>query len=881
MKNKFYIIILSIILAGIYWQWWIPGPRVASDFSLLSQDLLKSLAAFPQTWSVGGTEGLGEYASFTLWSWPFNLLLGLLANLNFSFVILERLSIIIPFLFLGSYGIWKLFEYFELSVYARLISILFYLANSYIILVIDGGQLSISLAYALFPLGFLSLEYGIRGNLRKKILSALVISLIGFFDIRFIYVFLLLCFIKFLYEFLFLRLNAWLPWIRSWLKSGLIITAIVLGLNAYWIIIILKFPLSDNFYSYLTESSSTSFISLSHSLLFLSPHWFKNVFGNITQLRFEFILIPILVFLAPLFRPRNRLVGFWLVIALISIFLTKGSSEPFGEFYSWLYSKLLGFSLFRDSSKFFFLTALSYTILIGITVDEIIKKINTSSIRNLFLVILTTYLIFLVSPVWLGKMTGTFSTPSLQKEYEQLNKLILKDNKESNIFWIPTIYPLTSLNNLHPSVEAARLAQKRPFAQAIKGSYETFNFLREANYMGQLFDIANIGYVVYPQLNPKRDNLNSDNIKYYYTFLNQLSHLDWLSRIDSSKVPLLRVKSYQNKFFVTPNTWVVFGSDKIYTESTKSANLALSKNALVFAEEFSSFGKEIDKLPQAKIVLFHKNILDLAASFVENKDLIFPAKFLNHDPDVSRWWKRDTSDFRNWKDFLDDKYGINNQDFDLKGGWAISEGNLELKVESQQITKGKILLARVMESSKSGQVNFYQNNKLIGGITTQKKDDNVRWFEVGILNGDSQINIKTVGSINVINALAVLSLSEWQLYKQKALIYKDKITDFEDAGDAKDDIADVHITYQQINPTKYKVSIKNLKKNATLVFAQYFDDNWRLNSKSPFSVYSLLNGFELDKDGIYELVFTPQEYIPIGLIISAATLLLSIVLLFV
>ena len=66
-----------------------------------------------------------------------------------------------------------------------------------------------------------------------------------------------------------------------------------------------------------------------------------------------------------------------------------------------------------------------------------------------------------------------------------------------------------------------------------------------------------------------------------------------------------------------------------------------------------------------------------------------------------------------------------------------------------------------------------------------------------------------------------------------------------------------------------------------LIFSQNFDNNWKLDGKSPFPVYSLLNGYSIDKDGVYELTFEPQKYILPGLVISALTLFASLLLLLV
>ncbi|MCL4416739.1 MAG: hypothetical protein M1365_08605 [Actinobacteria bacterium] len=667
-------------------------------------------------------------------------------------------------------------------------------------------------------------------------------------------------------------------WILSWVKTSLIVACVIIGLNFYWILVLFKVPLSSSVYANLTQTSFVSFISLGHALMMLSPHWFKNVFGQITNLRFEFIFLPALVFMAPILKFKNKHVGFWILIAVFSIFLTKGSSEPFSKFYPWLYSHLPGFSLFRDSSKFFFLVSLSYAMLIGVTTDEILKRINIfPKIKFVFLFILIGYLIFLINPVWLNKMTGTFSPPPLQKEYSKLNNIIVNDQRSGNIFWIPTISPLTNLDSSHPSLEASRLAQKRPFASAIVGSYEIFNYLREAPYMNQLFDVTGIGYIAYPPLDSRR-NIKVDDVKYYYTFLNQLSALPWLKRVNDSEIPLLKVNEHQDKFFITPNIWWIIGSDDIYKETTGSSKLSLSKNALIFAEESAGLGGRLEELPQAKIVLYKKTILDLAANFINQESLIFPAQKLGYKPDQNGWWKRETADLLNWRDFLSSKYQIDNKDFDLGGGWAIGEGRKQLTINNLQFTKGKVLLARVMESSRSGSLKFYQDNQIIGEVQTKVRDNtNVRWFEVGRIASPGELSVKTEGDINVINALAIISEAEWFQLREKVEKYREqgKITEFNE-GNNNNLFASV--TYQQINPTKYKVSIRGLAKPAFLIFSQNFDGLWKINNKAPLPVYSLLNGFLIKQDGEYVVEFEAQKYIYLGLIVTSMTVIIILLI---
>ncbi len=867
MKGKFPVIILLLLLFAIYWQWFLPGPKVANDFPIVSESLLKSSINFPYAWLENGAEGLGEYSIFFLWSWPLSFISGILANAGLSFVIFERVLFLIPFLLIGSIGIWKFCGSIKLTNAAKFISSFFYLTSTYILLVIDGGQLSIALTYAWFPIAFLTVEKSIKGGFNKKILAGLAVSILGFLDFRFIYVLFLLGIASFFYQ-LFLDFKRKYSWYLDWICSGIIISTVLIGLNAYWLLPLFKAPLSSGTYAFFTQTSFLSFMNLGHSILLLAPHWFKNIFGNITALRPEFIFIPILVFLAPILRPKNPVVGFWFFIAIFSIFLTKGATDPLSGIYLWLFSHIPGFSLFRDSTKFFFLEALSYSILLGITTDEILKRlVKFPKLKIFLLIIFSSYFILLVRPVWLGRMTGTFSHPLFQQEFEELSQFIESDKSFSRVFWIPSFPSLGYSSLTHLRVEAARLVQKRPFAIGTIGTYETFNFLREAPYMGDIFDVAGIGYIVYPYLDPRKDNMYPDNIKYYYTFLDQLSKRPWLSKVENSSIPLLKTREHQERFFIASNTWWVIGSDSIYNEATKSAKLKLSKNALIFAEEYSGMGTKLNDIPEAKIVLNNKTKLDLAASFFDPGDLLFPAKNLDFDPAKAGWWKREAADLIKWRSFLQEKYGIDNQDFDLGGGWAVAEGKLELRIENNEFRKDKILLARVMESSRSGELVFYQDGKTVGKISTKKEGTNVRWFEVGKLNSDKQLTVTSEGDINVINALAVLDENKWAILRDRARQLEGKIVDFNEKNAEGDN--NTTVTYQKINPTKYKVIVSNLTEPSMMIFSQNYDGLWKTSGdQAPLPVYSLLNGFRIQGDGEYIVEFEPQKYVYPGLVIS-------------
>ncbi len=884
------------VLSLVYSSWISKDIRVANDFPLISEEAAKALLNFPFTWSEKGSEGLGEHTTFTLWSWPLAFSIGLLANLGLEFWFIERLQLII-FLFIPSViGIWLLGMRFNLSFPAKLVFLTTYLANSYILLLIDGGQMVIAFAYGLFPLAYFMVTRAINANLLTMLLAGISTAILGFFDVRFVYVLFILLVVHLIYQLLTTR-RATLSLLYSWIKVGFIIGVVFIAIHSYWLWPLIKAPLSSTVFTSFTKLSDAPLSSLGHAFLLLAPHWPQNIFGKITPLRVEFAFLPILAVLPLLLRSAKG-GGLWILVALIGVVLAKGTAAPFGEFYNWCYTYIPGFSLFRDSSKFYFLIALSYGVLIARSSDLLATYFKKNSLGLAVPVIIMTYIAYLAAPTYLNQMTGTFSSARDKESHLQAAQLLRGDDNYSRVMWVPNLRPMSFTSPQHPSIEASRLLNKRPFLIGTTSTYETLNYLREEKFIGELFDVSGVGYLAYPHLDLRRDDTHPDNIKYYDTFLDQLSHSVWVKSVISPKpAALIQTRDHQDRFFMAPNTWMVVGSDDIYNESTKSAQKKLSKNALVFVEESPEVINKIDQFSESRVLLNKKDRLDLEAAFISKSDFIPLAQDFRTEPDATGWWKRSTKDFLWFRDFLHKKYQIDNQDFDFGLGWLIGEGEKTLNLKTRPGLSG-VLLARVMVNSKGGEIAFYQEDGLLGTIKTidpdlpqtntktsgykeipdridQYDQGRYKWFEVGMLKQGVPLTIKIEGQLNIINTLALVDQSDWQAIKNKVEVMINNgqvVTEYMPTIRRTEGT----VSYEQINPTRYKVLVKGLSSPELLVFSQTFDPLWQLSGQSPLPVYSLLNGFMVSKDGEYTLEFLAQRYLNQGLWIAGASILIII-----
>lgn len=930
-KNHLSNYLLLLLLILIFWNWWLPGVRVANDFPMISNKTLTEYFSVPFVWYTSGSSGLGEYGVFTLWSWQQGLLLGLLAKIGLDLSVQERLVFIIPIIVVGIMGIKKLLKKYEIQESGIFLSTFFYLTTTYLLLLIDGGQLSIALVYSLFPLVYIFLLDAINGNLRDKLISILLLLLISTLDVRFLFVLLLLLFLRFVFMIFNEQGDGKLRLFRSWFLSGVLFGLFWFLLNLYWLLPMLRFPVSSSNFSLLTRNIGVQPTTWKHAVLLLQPQWYRNVFGAVPPINYAFILIPAIAFFATVivfiskFVPKFKIpirelhqekeVIFWTIVAFVGIFLTKGLNPPFGEVYGFLFAKIPGFSLFRDSTKFFFLVALSYSVLIAFSVDYLIRKynpiikINKLKIR-VIPAILVVYLLFLVSPVWLGKMTGMFSRPVYGNEFKRLWTIFDKDETFSRILWLPSIPPLGYLNTTHPALEGLRLLNSRPFIIGTVGVYEQLNFLREASFVGELLKVAGVKYLIYSYPDTRRVEMKKDNIDYYYAFLDQLANLPWMEKsMSDPPVPLLQTKETKDHLFITNNSLYIVGSDRIYWDLMKIDGFDLSNNAFIFAEEQPGLVNKIDK--NSKIILYDKGNTDLLMSFVYNDNFYFPAKDLERDPSASSgqeaWWKRDASDLVWWRDFLQTKYGIDNLDFDYNGGWAVGEGNVQLKITNDKWKKGEILYARVMKSNRSDKVEFWQGKEKMGELITQNRDPgkvdiklsgykdipdkittynkaDFNWFKVGeVVSSSEPITIKSFGDINVINAITISTESELnsiasviqELKNENRVIYWEDLSDI-DKQKLFSRSLNNKLTYRRVNPTKYEIEIADLNIPSYLIFSETYNQLWELNGQPAKPVYSLVNGFYVDEPGNYTLFFTPQKSVYPGLAISGVTVFIII-----
>lgn len=387
-----------------------------------------------------------------LWVDPYYQLTAKIGIIVFSlsWEVTEKIFWFYPFLIISILSSWifcfgsfkKILKEHDAHL-ASVIGTMLYTTNTYILMIVGGGQMGVALSYAFAPLVlhlFFSLLENNKRNFSLLVALLLASSLQLMFDPR---IYLVTLSIVFLLYFI----NVFFE--RSFLSSTfdmIIVLVFSLILNSFWIL-----PNLFNYNVQYDEAASAfevvflSFANFSNTISLLHPNWPENIFGKVYFMRSEFLLLPIIAFASLVFIERSKkidakIVIFYACIAIIGSFLAKGTNPPFGEVYQFL-SALPGFMMFRDPTKFFLLIIIAFSILIPFSLFRLGSFIEKrTKIRYVLPAIIVLFLLYwslLLFPALSMSLNGTFKPKVVPQEYISLKYFIQGQKDNFNILWVP------------------------------------------------------------------------------------------------------------------------------------------------------------------------------------------------------------------------------------------------------------------------------------------------------------------------------------------------------------------------------------------------------------------------------------------------------------
>ncbi|HVZ66631.1 MAG TPA: hypothetical protein VG917_00020 [Patescibacteria group bacterium] len=634
MKKYFYYtphVLLFFLVVIVFKTWFLPGIITGGDFWFNFPSMYSQFDMFAFAWNWAKGNGLGIFSPLYQ---AINLVFGAPiftfgSLLKLPWEIVERLGFFYPFIILGllapSYLFKKIFKNNPLWIF----SIIIFLFNTYILTLAGGGQIVIAISYTLIPFiiaACIKLAEDTGSPVRKSnILGALAGTQI-LLDLRIGYITFVAIGIFYLLQ-LFTRKKALKDAFRNFTYLLLIPGLITLLINAFWIfpvVVVHENPLNELGSAFNTVGAVKffSFAKFENSLGLLHPNWPENIFGKVAFMKWEFLILPFFAFASLLFVNKKRresiYIIYFVLLAIVGIFLAKGANDPFGSIYLLLFNYLPGFTLFRDPTKWYMLIAVSYSVLIPFSLYEIyelikkekrLRSLATLKINSIFVALFFVYLIYLIRPAILGQLGGTYRKHTLPADYVKLEKFLSTQDDFSRTLWIPTMQRFSYYSQNHPSVAAQDLFNVFSEKQIIKA-------IAKPSSQDRL-KILGIKYVIVPY-DTEGEIFLSDrkyDEKGYLKTISDLEKIKYLHRVDGfGHIAVFRADNVYPHFWSNNNLQI----KEKYIHPTKyflEVKNAKKGDVVIFSESFDK--KWIAQIDGQKIISKDYEGLN---SFVLNKD---------------------------------------------------------------------------------------------------------------------------------------------------------------------------------------------------------------------------------------------------------------------
>lgn len=570
----------------------------------------------------------------------------------------ERLVWWIPFFVLSFFStsvlFKKIFPNNSFWVFAPII----FVFNTYILLILSGGQIAgIGLAYALAPLvlsSFIKLinlcdVFGTKQSLQKKVLKHVIIAGLLLaaqivFDLRISYVTLLSIGLYFLFYTFFISKKNFTQLSFSVFYALIVPFGVVGLLHSFWLLPTVLFRVNTidqlgTAFSSIDAVKFFSFAKLENTISLLHPNWPENLFGKISFMRAEFIIVPLLAFSSLLFLDHKKTdrklhynILFFSLLALVGAFLAKGANEPFGQIYLWLFDHLPGFIMFRDPTKFYVLIALSYALLIPFSISQIAHFMSSrlqfkhqKNISFFFLFSVLIFWAFLIHPIVLGEVGGTFKSVVLPEEYKELKNFLVNDSYFSRTLVIPHRQRFIFSSSNHPPVDADSFFN-------VSSSSGVITSLKKKDSEKQLQD-AGIKYITLPHDTEKeifvKDNNYNENT--YQDIKRELNKITWLKNERKfGEIIIYEVSQPKGHFWLVGQVGHVSYTKINPTQFSVSLRNVKKGERLVFSEGFDQHWIAIQAGQNKDIVISNEIYGQKFNSFVlpMDGDYILTVSFL-------------------------------------------------------------------------------------------------------------------------------------------------------------------------------------------------------------------------------------------------------------
>lgn len=652
-----------LLVVAVFRSWFFPGLLSAFDFPYYSPLMIKSASIFPYAW--GWHIGFDGFAGFlSPYSWVFPLIYIpqiVFGNLGMDWAFIERITYLYPLLILLLFSPIVLFRTIFPKNKFYLFSIIIFSFNTYALL-LASGEVFVALAYSLIPVILAifikiinSIKYSIF-SIKYSVIAGIIISLQIMLDPRVTYVTISMVALYAIFSILYLVFSKKLIKQKIFNTLYLILYVFIIPgiiaflLQAFWILPTVFYGVNPvkslgAGYSSLDAVKFLSFAKLENTISLLHSNWPENIFGKVYFMRPEFLILPILAYVSLFFIPKIKdqktkiYILFFALLGIIGAFLAKGSNEPFGVIYQWMFNYFPGFIMFRDPAKWYPLVAVSYSILIPFSIWKIYEWLRSQSrfmiydlrfmtknkvinVQNLFLLLFISYLLFLIRPALLGQVGGLLKTTSVPSDYLRLEKFLADKPNYFRTLWVPSKQKFGYYSNNHPEISAQTLFNN--------SSINTLSKKLSEQTAEIFLEEISVKYVIVPYDSEKEIFLKDRKYdeKLYKKTIKDVEKIKWLKKINGfGKIAVFEVPNPKDHFYISnqqpaiSNQRSAISNQEVSYQYISSVEYSVTvKNVkkgdrLVFTESFDS--KWVAKTSDYTLRAIRYNLFN---SFVLPKD---------------------------------------------------------------------------------------------------------------------------------------------------------------------------------------------------------------------------------------------------------------------
>lgn len=547
------LVVILLVSVSVYNKWFFTNGIFGwGDWGFNFAETAREWLTWPSVWV---SSGLGSVDISLFMYLPVRVFEGLLSR-YFDFNYFNKIVFLWPSVIIPAVGTFLLVKNVTKSTIAAIVGSFVYLFNTYI-LGANTGHFTLSVAYGIGIFVFLLYQKALQSKKYKWVLlSSLTAFIQSSYEPRAFY---LTAWVLSLYLIYF-------SWKENKLDLKLIAKNISLTvffaittilLNSFWL-----FGLLTNSSSFSGIVEGRQLYGEGHFIIQMAftmfhPFWtgsHRLVWSVPGQIFWWFWLIPFLAFGGFWFNRKNTLILFWTVIALLGIFLTKFTSQPFTGVYLWLYQHLPGFSVFRESSKFNYFVDLGYAVLIASFVTTTLKANISKWFKWLLTIGVSSLFLMNAIPVFTGDLGRLLTPRNIPNDYLVLKSFIQHQPEFFRTLYVPTSSRWGYWDSTHPNmsmIDFVRSDWKDINDYKLTGLEfsdvdEVTNVLKK-DFANKLLDSSSIKYIIVP-----KEDLENEDIFIYSANLPRLKIIKFLDKL-----------SYLKKMDIGTRELVVYENDLI------------------------------------------------------------------------------------------------------------------------------------------------------------------------------------------------------------------------------------------------------------------------------------------------------------------------------